>query len=387
MTPAHDRTERVLALMRGEGRGPKAALSRFGLWTLSKVYACGIGAYWGMYRAGLLRRVHLRPFVISVGNITVGGTGKTTTIQYLARTLADAGLRVVILSYGYRAADKEAVGIVSDGRSVLMSAEEAGDEAVLLARSLPEIPVLIGRRRVLSGAVAEERFHPDVLLCDDAFQYWRLHRDLDLLLVDAVEPWGHGHVLPRGLLREPIRQAARADAVVITHADLVPPQRVTDLRGTLRRLGFGGEEGQKPVWTARHAARGLSWIEGGAAGGLDGLRGLSVLAVSSLGDPASFEATLAAEGALVTPMRFPDHHRYTPPEIRAAEDAARAAGRRLVTTAKDAVKIRETAAPGAWWVLDIALELEAGPAFHTWVLKKAHRHVESASSSGRDEPR
>lgn len=382
MTERQDRTERILALMRGEGRGPKPAMARAGLWLLSRLYAFGIGVYWAMYRLGILKRVHLRPCVISVGNITVGGTGKTTAIQYLVRALRDAGLRPAVLSYGYRAADREAVGVVSDGQDILMTAAEAGDEAVLLARSLPGVPVLIGRRRVLSGAVAEERFRPDVLLCDDAFQYWRLARDVDLVLVDAVEPWGHGHVLPRGLLREPKARLRRADAVVITHADLVPRERRAALEAELERLGFGfGAE--RPIFLARHAPRGLSWMDGGEAAGVDALAGLPVLAVSSLGDPASFEATLARAGADVAPMRFPDHHRYTEDEARAVEQTVRRRGLRLVTTAKDAVKLAAFGLPRTWWVLDIALECEDGPAFREWVINRVRNSNRSGWSNGR----
>jgi tetraacyldisaccharide-1-P 4'-kinase len=124
-------------------------------------------------------------------------------------------------------------------------------------------------------------------------------------------------------------------------------------------------------------------VEGGAAGEVAALAGRTVLAVSSLGDPASFEATLSRAGADVAPMRFPDHHRYTAEDVRRAEEAARAAGRQLVTTAKDAVKIRESATPGAWWVLDIRLEIEDAPAFHTWVLDRVNPSGKRDWSSGR----
>lgn len=357
-----DRTEQVLALMRGEGSGPRAAAARAGLRALSGLYAFGIGVYWLMYRSRLLRRVRLKPVVISVGNLTVGGTGKTTTIQFLARALTSEGLKVAILSYGYRAASKDSVGIVSDESGVLMEAGEAGDEAVLLARSLPGVPVLIGRRRVLSGAIAQERFQPDVLLCDDAFQYWRLERDIDLLLVDAVEPWGYGHVLPRGLLREPKRMARRADAFLMTHADLVDADHRTALRHELETFG-------RPVWTARHAPLSLTDLEGRATVALDEIAGLSVLAVSSLGDPASFEATLRNMGAVVTPHRFPDHHCYTNEDVRQMERIARDNRLSIVTTAKDAVKIREMATPDAWRVLQIALALDEDNTFRLWILQ------------------
>lgn len=368
-----DGTERILALMRGEGRGLKPAAARAGLRVLSWLYAFGIGAYWQMYRVGLLRRVRLKPAVISVGNLTVGGTGKTTTIQYLARLLCAEGVRVAILSYGYRAASKDAVGIVADEDGLRMEASEAGDEAVLLARSLPGVPVLIGRRRVISGAVAQERFRPDVLLCDDAFQYWRLERDVDLLLVDAVEPWGYGAVLPRGLLREPKRMAARADAILMTHADLVDPARRDALRRELEAF-------RRPVWAARHAPTTLTDLDGHATEGLETLKGRRVLAASSLGDPASFEATLRNLGAVVTPMRFPDHHRYTLNDVRRVEQAAREENLTIVTTEKDAVKVHDLAAPGAWQALRIALAVDEETAFVTWVRNATKKSGANASN-------
>lgn len=390
MTERQDRTDRILALMRGEGRGLRPGLSRFGLWILSRLYAFGIGAYWSMYRYGILKRERLRPYVISVGNITVGGTGKTTTIQYLAGILQSANLHPAILSYGYRAGDKAAVAIVSDGREMLMTPGESGDEAALLAGTLPGVPVLIGRRRVLSGAEAERRFRPDVLLCDDAFQYWRLERDLDLVLVDATEPWGYGHVLPRGVLREPKQRIRRADAVIVTHADLVAPTRLDALVEELGRMGFASlppsstsaRGAARPLFLARHSPSGLSWMEGGSAADMDALRGLRVLAVSSLGDPASYEATLVRAGADVESLRFPDHHGYTTDEVRAAEASSHATGRRLVTTAKDAVKLRGMVTDREWRVLDITLDVDNEPAFREWVLNRVRTSNRNGWSSG-----
>ncbi|HEY3265297.1 MAG TPA: tetraacyldisaccharide 4'-kinase [Armatimonadota bacterium] len=355
-------TERILALMRGEGRGLKPWSARATLRMLSGLYGLGIGAYLALYRVGILKRVHLRPVVISVGNLTVGGAGKTTTIQYLAELLCREGLRPAVLSYGYRAGARDSVGVVSDGSTVLMSAAEAGDEAALLAGYLPGVPVLIGRRRVISGAEADQRFQPDVLLCDDAFQYWRLHRDIDLLLVDAVEPWGYGFVLPRGLMREPKRQARRADAILITHADVVPQERLKALQAELTRFG-------RPVWTSRHRAERLDDLNGKRVAALDSLNGLGVLAVSSLGDPTSFEAALTAAGAVVTPMRFADHHRYSNDDVRAAENRASEGGMQIVTTAKDAVKVRMLSPGAGWRVLRIALDVANAPSFDQWVTK------------------
>lgn len=357
-----DTTDWALRLMRGEEQGWKARLARIGLWLLSIVYGVVIRLYWWMFRAGVLKRVHLRPVVISVGNITVGGTGKTTTVQYLVQMLNEAGYRSAVLSYGYRSANRESVQVVSDGKDLLMGASEAGDEAVLLAQTLPGTPVLIGRRRVLSGAEADRRFQPDVLICDDAFQYWRLHRDIDLLLLDAVHPWGYGYLLPRGLLREPRSHARRSDGVLITHADLADRHAVSDLKHSVQEM-------ERPVWTCVHEPRDWRSLDGSQRDALEALAGKPVLAVSSLGDPESFEKTLARLGTIVTSGRFPDHHRYTEEDILVIQKRAEHDGLLIVTTAKDAVKIREWADPERWRVLEIGLRVDKDEAsFRSWLL-------------------
>jgi tetraacyldisaccharide 4'-kinase len=364
-------TDNVLALMRGDLRGPGPAAARLGLWVLSLLYGLGIRVYRLLYTAGLLKRARLRPVVISVGNLTVGGTGKTTAVQRVVRTLTGAGMRCVVLSYGYRAGTRNSVGVVSDEERVLMDVGDSGDEAGLLAMSLPGTPVVIGRRRAISGAEADRLFHPDVLVCDDAFQYWRLERDVDILLVDAVEPWGYGHLLPRGLLREPRSAARRAHAVLITHADLAEPSALARLRGELGHL-------KAPVWTCRHAPDALAAVSGPARS-LDELKGLPVLAVSSLGDPASFEETLRRLGAEVTPRRFPDHHRYTEEDVADVRFEAEKSGRAVVTTPKDAVKLKRFPACASWLVLQVTLDIDGGDTFDEWLLRSVRARCASES--------
>ena len=369
-------TEREAALLRiisGEARGFKASLARGGLRALSWLYLGVMGEYRRMFDRNQLKRTTLSPVVISVGNLTVGGSGKTTTVLRLARELQSAGHTPAILSYGYRAGKRTDCQVVSDRESVLMSADEAGDEAVLLAESLPGVPVLIGRRRVVSGAEAVRRFSPDVLICDDAFQYWRLARDIDLLLIDAVEPWGYGYVLPRGLLREPKSSARRATAVILTHADLVSPERLAELKTEAERY-------TTPVFTARHAPLNASELRAE-------IKGQTVIAPSSLGDPTGFESTLADLGAVLEPRRFPDHHRYTEEDVRNLEREATSRSSHIVTTAKDWVKIRQWADERLWRVLRIWLEVDDEEAFRTWFLGVVSKSIQNKPSSGLGAPR
>ncbi|MBO4780306.1 MAG: tetraacyldisaccharide 4'-kinase, partial [Selenomonadaceae bacterium] len=168
------------------------------------------------YDLGFSGKERLNCFVISLGNITVGGTGKTPTAQRLAKEIRDMGYRVVILNRGYRAKFYGEVGIVSDGESLKMDAAEAGDEAYMLAKHLPNVPVLIGARRAVSGQYAIEKFGAEVVILDDGYQHWQVIRDLDILLIDAVSVFGNGHLLPRGTLRESMSHISRADVCLMT---------------------------------------------------------------------------------------------------------------------------------------------------------------------------
>lgn len=148
--------------------------------------------------------------VVSLGNITAGGTGKTPTACLIARWLLEEGYKVALLNRGYRSKAEAQQAVMSDGEHILLDAAHGGDEALLLARSLPGIPVIVGRKRSETGQLAIDLFKPQVLLLDDGFQHWQLARDLDIVLIDCTNPFGNGHVLPRGLLREPLEHLQRA---------------------------------------------------------------------------------------------------------------------------------------------------------------------------------
>lgn len=307
---------------------------------LESAYGAVVRARNAGYAAGLLPVRRLPCRVISVGNLTVGGTGKTPAVLCLARALTGAGVRVAILLRGYGRRTEGRVRVVSDGRGGCLGWREAGDEALLLARSLPAVPVVVGADRYAAGRVALEEFRSDLLLLDDGFQHRRLHRDVDLLLLDATDPFGGERLLPRGRLREPLEGLARAHALLVTRADEDPG--ASGLRERLAPLAAG-----RPVGFAVHRPVGLVERPGGETRPLDSSRGLRVLAVSGIAKPESFARTLAALPATVVGrLEFPDHHPYGAADRAAIRRAAHDAGAEAVlTTEKDLVRMETGLAP------------------------------------------
>ncbi|MDP6126324.1 MAG: tetraacyldisaccharide 4'-kinase, partial [Candidatus Latescibacteria bacterium] len=192
-----------------------------GLGLASKVYRSGVRFRTWAYRRGVFRRFALGVPVVSVGNVTAGGTGKTPLVMHLAERLQADGARVVILSRGYIRQGKGVI-VVSDGDRVLARKRRAGDEPYLMGIRLPKVPIIVGSNRLEAGMVAARRFDPDVVLVDDGFQHLRLHRDWDIVAVDAVNPFGNDRLLPRGTLREPAAHIRRAQLVCLTHTDMAP---------------------------------------------------------------------------------------------------------------------------------------------------------------------
>lgn len=315
------------------------------LYSFSLIYRSLVNFQLNLYKWGIAKQVKLDCFVISIGNITVGGTGKTPTAKLLARYIRDLGYKVAILNRGYRAKWKGEVGIVSDGNQVFMSADQAGDEAYLLARSLPDIPVLIGTDRTITGKYAVDNFNVDVVILDDGYQHWQLKRDLNILLVDAINIFGNGHMLPRGTLREPLNHLNRADVCLLTKVDQASKSACKEIRDTLAKYNDHAlvvESTHKP----------LGFVEIGNLFSrkqneilsVDMMKGHKVIAMSAIGNPASFEQTLNDIGAVITEsLRFPDHHDYTEEEIRDVMHQAEEQGAEaIIITDKDAVKIPET---------------------------------------------
>jgi tetraacyldisaccharide 4'-kinase len=314
-------------------------------------YGAAVAARNAGYGAGLLPNQPLSCRVISVGNLTVGGTGKTPAVITLAQRLSNAGSKVCVLLRGYGRAG-EGPGVVSDGREIFLSWRQAGDEAVLLARRLPGVPILVGGDRIQSGRLALRQFGPDTILLDDGFQHRRVHRDLDLLLLDATDPFGGERLLPRGRLREHLSGLRRAHAILVTRADQAAD--LDALRGRLKALAPG-----IPVALAVHRADSVMDLHSGEKRPPDVLREERVFAVSGIATPRSFHRTLLDLGAAVVgSLVFPDHHPFGAGDRgRMAREAREAGATCLVTTEKDAVRL-EGALPPDIRVLALGIRLE-----------------------------
>jgi tetraacyldisaccharide 4'-kinase len=329
-----------LRLVSGEPRGPWPALQRLALRVASWPYGWAVRLRNAAYERGWLRSRRVPVPVVSVGNLTAGGTGKTPCVEYVARFYRGLDRRVAVLSRGYGAAG---------GRN---------DEALVLEENLPDVPHLQGADRTALALTAIEELESELLILDDGFQHRRLTRDLDLVLIDATAPWGHGYLLPRGLLREPPRSLRRAGIIVLTRCDQVPAEQRERLRQTIGRFAP-----DVPIIETTHRPVELSNSEGTTAP-LDLLREGPAAAFCGIGNPEAFRRTLFDLGSVPSPFRvYPDHHAYTRGDV---EDLSRWAGNlpvdaAIVTTQKDLVKLRlSRLGDRPLWCLRIRLRVESG---------------------------
>ena len=275
--------------------------------------------------------------VISVGNIVVGGTGKTPFVETLAKMLVHRGYKIAILSRGYKRKVTRAssiYGIVSDGRKILLPAEESGDEPQLLARNIPDAVVITGKNRFITGNLAIDKYDCDILILDDGFQYRELHRDMDIVIISASLPFGNGHLLPRGILREPKGSLERASLFLLTHVD-----ECTNLE--LLKQELKSIKPNAPIIEGIHSPVSLEDITSANPIKLDYLTGRNIIALSSIGYPKSFENKLRNMGANIKDsVTFEDHHRYSNADFERILQLARDKKvEAIVTTQKDAVRI------------------------------------------------
>jgi tetraacyldisaccharide 4'-kinase len=320
------------------------------------LFRAGAALRGSLFDRGLLPAACAGAPVVSVGNLSVGGAGKTPATMAIAGRLLSRGRVVAILSRGYGAVRRDP-RVVADGRSVLLSAAEGGDEPVLAAHRLPGVRVLCGPRRAELAHTAVEALGADALLLDDGFQHRALARDLDVVVLDAANPFGNGHLLPRGPNREPPSALRRAGLVWISRADRAGEGALGRMRALARDA-----TGRDPV-ESRHAVVDVLDATLSRSLGRDALRGRRVLALSGLARPGSFRATLEGMGAEVARERtFPDHHRFTAGDVEETLGEASEAGCDAVaTTEKDAVRLP----PGGLGdpriaVVRIAAEVTAG---------------------------
>lgn len=345
--------ERVARAWQG-GAGPAASRA---LDVAGAGYRGLLGAREWLYAHGVLKCRALGVPVVSIGNLTVGGTGKTPAVELAVRTLMERGHRPAVLSRGYRRRGG-GIRVVADAASIRLDADEAGDEPFLLARRLPGVPVIVGCNRYAAGRHALERFGASALVLDDGFQHRTLAKDLEIVMVRARAPWGNGRLLPGGPLREPLAALARAHLVVVTGAG--GHQDAPEVPAAVAVYAPA-----VPIVAARHVptecweARTMRYL------GPDALRGLALFAFAGIGSPESFRQTLSEAGARETGFaRFADHHRYTRDDLATLERrAAAASAAGLVTTEKDWARLRGLPPPSIpLYVLAVRLALVSGAA-------------------------
>jgi len=345
-------------VVRGTARDPAAFLLRRALWLARLPY--GLGVWWRNRRFDRGHNVHRAGVpVICVGNLTVGGTGKTPCVEYVAKLLRKHDVQVAILSRGYGA---------EGGRN---------DEAMVLEENLPDVPHYQGADRVALATTAIEESEVEVLVLDDGFQHRRLARDLDIVLIDATDPWGGGYLLPRGGLREPRSSLCRAGFVVLTRCDAVDAAQVEQLEKEVRGIAPG-------LSVARTVHAPMELTNGCEQKSAESLRDQSVGAFCGIGNPQAFRQTLAGIGADVRAFReFPDHHPYRREDV---DDLQKWAGElpastAIVTTQKDWVKLRIAELAGRpLWAVRIGLQFTQGQDdFDRAVLQAAGRKTESES--------
>jgi tetraacyldisaccharide 4'-kinase len=329
------------ALIRGERRGPIAVIARVGLWLARWPYGVGVWYRNWRYDARPERAIRVPVPVVCVGNLTLGGTGKTVVAEYVSRFYADAGQSVALLSRGY--------GATNNGPN---------DEAMLLEENLPDVPHLQGADRAALANTAIEELECDILVLDDGFQHRRLHRDLNIVLIDLSRPLADEYLFPRGLLREPVSSLKRADFVLFTRCDEVSDEdvqrQVSWITGRFPNLS-----------TAQTIHKPMELIgPDRLRADLSELAGKSVACFCGIGNPSSFERKLAACGATVISRRiYPDHHPYLRADVEELRNWAttQPPGTLIITTQKDWVKLRIGELGGRQlWALRVGLGFEAG---------------------------
>jgi tetraacyldisaccharide 4'-kinase len=303
----------------------------FPLYLLSLPYGWVVRSRSLFYSVKLLKTKILPCPVISVGNITVGGTGKTPLVMTLAKGLMDRGISVAILSRGYKGT-KTSEPVVSDGKSLFLSPEESGDEPFLMAQVCKGVPVLIGKDRFANGRIAFRKFGMKGLLLDDGFQHLPLHRDLDILLIDSTIGFGDQHLLPRGILREPLSHLRRAHLILLTKVE--DPETCRPLEKKIHEI-----HPRAQVFHSHYQPTSLIGPKGEQEA-LTSLKGRKILALSGIANPDYFSSLLRKWGTeIVSEAIFPDHHFYVSKDLSFIKEKSKGADW-IVTTEKDMLKLR-----------------------------------------------
>jgi len=337
----------------------KSLLMKPFLFAISIVYGGLIKLREALYKKGILQSKRLPCPVVSIGNITVGGTGKTPMTVYVAELIRRFGYKVAIVSRGYKGKAEKTGGVVCDGHKICMEPDQAGDEPFMMAKRLRSVPVIVGKDRFRAGMLAVKEFNPDFVLLDDGFQHLRLYRDIDLVLLDFNSPFGNGNLLPRGILREPASSLSRADALILTRSDSAPGSIKANL---LDRLMYFSQK--RSVYITFHAPYIYKVVK--AVGDMEHIdlsksrdwdseiiKGRNVFAFSGIARNQDFKHTVESFGCDVRGFAgFPDHHKYSYEDINKILRSAKDAGVEIVcTTEKDYARMGHSKS----WPIDLVI--------------------------------
>ena len=341
-----DIKKKIESVMKSEGEISVSPLASL-LYVISALYGTAQKLRASGYRQNIFRSQKLPCKVISVGNIAVGGTGKTPMTIYVADKLQQIGVRVAVISRGYKGGAERDGGVVSDGSHLLMDSEQAGDEPFLIASRLENIPVLVGKNRFEAGLLAVDKFQPDVIVLDDAFQHLKLKRDIDIILLDHTRPFGNSHLLPRGILREPLTAMTRATACILTRcrddADESARFSIATLKSILPQTPVFKSSYIPYCYTVKDGAcpplqTGSNFFAPHDSGDN---KTRKVFGFSGIARNDDFQRTVKTLGFNVTGfLEFSDHHRYSEPDLKTILRTARQTGaRELITSEKDYVRL------------------------------------------------
>ncbi|MGQ3684783.1 MAG: tetraacyldisaccharide 4'-kinase [Candidatus Loosdrechtia sp.] len=342
--------EYYIKVIAGERSGSFSGAIRKALYLISKLYEFVVKTRIFFYKKGIFKRVRLPVPVISVGNITIGGTGKTPVVEYVSKYLRGKGKRVAILSRGYASRIKQNNSSFEDA---------CNDEYLLLRENIPDVPNLLHKDRVKTGLKAIQYFNAEYLVLDDGFQHLRLIRDIDMVVIDALNPFGYEEIIPCGMLREPLRDLGRAGMIILTHVDQCGHDKVRFIIGRLNKLAE-----DVPVIQTVHKPVCLELVDNASSLDVCYLYGKRVFAFCAIGNPVSFRKSIEGLGCVLLGFRiFPDHHIYTVSELKELNsEAQRNKPDAIIITQKDKVKIKNV--QGIWdfpvWVLKMEIGIIKG---------------------------
>ncbi len=337
---------------------------------LSHIYRIIWSVHKWLYDYGILRIRKLPYPVICVGNLTTGGTGKTPAVIAITQILNGNKHRAAILSRGYKRRSKAAVLVVSDGISILSTPEDSGDEPYLIASTLKNVPVVVGADRYKSGIASTELAGVNLFILDDGYQHLKLHRDINILLIDASNPFGNRHLLPKGILREPLSGIERADCVIITRAD---EGNKSNIETIIRKHNH-----KAPVFNASYKATDIT-DQAGNSCGINIIKGKKVFVFAGIANPGSFRRSIGNAGGRITgEFLYPDHYWYKDEDIKKIfKEASGLQADAIITTAKDAVRLHgldlydKTGVEMKLLILHVEMIIDRG--FGEWIRKSTEQ--------------